>query len=171
LLNDARLAAPELAVDTFLKVGESKKIADPVWRKEIIDEALRMIDDVQYPMPMRLAFGGQNELNDTEAYISAGAYRAKLDRLSLKGRVVTLLLETEPTRAKQMIFQMGGALGLKPRSCEDVLTYYADDIYPVVAKVAAAAFTERHVAEGQRALFCSTVDRKYRITNANIPCN
>ncbi|MFT3745884.1 MAG: hypothetical protein QM785_16545 [Pyrinomonadaceae bacterium] len=28
LLNDARLAAPELAVDTFLKVVESKKVTD-----------------------------------------------------------------------------------------------------------------------------------------------
>src|SRR5713101_7126882 len=31
LLNDARIAAPELGVDTFLKVLESKKITDPVW--------------------------------------------------------------------------------------------------------------------------------------------
>ena len=52
LLNDARIAAPELAVDTFLKVVESKKVTDPVWRKEIIDEALRTIDEVQYAMPI-----------------------------------------------------------------------------------------------------------------------
>src|SRR5438270_498505 len=50
LLNGARLAAPELGVDTFLKVVESKKIADPVWRKEIIEEAMRMTDDVKYPV-------------------------------------------------------------------------------------------------------------------------
>src|SRR5436853_2350555 len=71
LLNDARLAAPELAVDTFLKVVESKKVTDLVWRKEIIDEAWRMIDDVQFPMPMRLAYGSnfdhEGELDDTEA--------------------------------------------------------------------------------------------------------
>lgn len=153
LLNDARYAAPELGVDIFLKVLETKKVAEPVWRKEILDEALRMIDDVQYPMAMRPAFGGQRELNDTAEYILAGAFNSKLDRLSLKGRVITLLLETEPARAKQMIFQMGGDFGLKPRSCEDVMTYRVNDIYPVVAKVAAASFTEKQVAEGQRALF------------------
>src|SRR5437879_6540890 len=127
LLNDARLAAPELGVDTFLKVLESKKITDPVWRKEILEEALRMIDDVQYPMPMRPAYGGKveanNKLQGTEDFLLALAYTAKLDRLSFRGRVITLLLETEPARAKQMIFQMGGDFGLKPRSCEDALTY------------------------------------------------
>ncbi len=33
------------------------------------------------------------------------------------------------------------------------MTYSIDDIYPVVAKVAAAVFSEKQVAEGQRALF------------------
>ncbi len=153
LLNDARLAAPELAVDTFLKVVESKKVTDPVWRREIIDEALRMIDDVQYPMPMQPAFGGQNEINDTAEYILASAYLRKLDRLSFQGRIISLISETDPQRAKQLVFQTGGQFKLKPRACEDIMTYNVGDIYPVVAKVATAAFTERQVAEGQRALF------------------
>lgn len=157
LLNDARLAAPELAVDTFLKVVESKKVTDPVWRKEIIDEALRMIDDVQYPMQMRPAYGGRTEANNklqgTEDFLLVFAHAARLDKLSFKGRVITLLLDTDPERAKQMVFQMGGQFGLKPRSCEDALTYSPDDIYSVVAKVAKAVFTEQQVAEGQRALF------------------
>jgi len=158
LLNDARLAAPELAVDTFLKVAESKKVTDPIWRKEIIDEALRMIDDVQYPMPMHAAFGGDRDgtirsLNDTEAISLIGAYSAKLDKLSFKGRVITLLLETDRDRAKQMVFQMGGQLGLKARTCEDVLAYVPNDIYPVVANVATAVFSEPQIAEGQRAMF------------------
>jgi hypothetical protein len=64
-----------------------------------------------------------------------------------------LLLEIDPEAAKQMVFQMGGDLGLKPRACEDALTYSPDVIYPVVAKVAKAVFTDREVAEGRRALF------------------
>ena len=157
LLNDARYAAPELAVDTFLKVVETKKVTDPIWRREIIEEALRTIDEVQYAMPMRPAYGGRvernNELNDTEAYVQMAAYAARLDRLSLKGRVISLLLETDSQRAKQMIFQIGGDFRLKPRSCEDALVYGPEGIYPVVLKVAKAVFTEQQVAEGQRALF------------------
>ncbi|CAN5388213.1 hypothetical protein BH10ACI2_BH10ACI2_19230 [soil metagenome] len=157
LLNDARLAAPELAVDTFLRVVELKKVTDPVWRKEIIDEALRVIDDVQYAMPMRPAYGGEvergNELLDTQEFVIVVGSGAKLDRLSFRGRVIELLLETDRERAKQMVFQMGGQLGLKPRSCEDALTYSPDDIYMVVGKVAKAVFSEQQIAEGQRALF------------------
>lgn len=157
LLSDARLAAPELAVDIFLKVVEAKKVTDPVWRKEIIEEALLTIDDVQYAMPMRAAYGGKvennNALQGTEDYLRMFAHGAKLDRLSFKGRVITLLLETDPARAKQMVFYMGGDFGLKPRSCEDALTYGPEVIYPVVIKVAKAVFTEQQIAEGQRALF------------------
>ena len=157
LLNDARLAAPELTVDTLLKVVESKKVTDPIWRREIIDEALRTIDDVQYPMPMRPAYGGRveanNKLQGTQDFLLVFAHAAKLDRLSFQGRVITLLLETDREQAKQMIFQMGGDFGLKPRSCEDALTYSPDGIYTVVGKVAKAVFTEQQIAEGQRALF------------------
>jgi hypothetical protein len=158
LINDARLAAPELTVETLLKLVETKKVTDPVWRKEIIDEALRMIDDVQYSMPMHAGIrpdrdGTIRSLNDTEAYFLLAAYSQNLDRLSLKGRAIRLLLEFEPQRAKQLVFQMGGDLALKPRSCEDVLTYVPRDIYPVVVKVAKALFSEKQVEESQRALF------------------
>ncbi len=157
LINDARLAAPELTVDTLLKLVETKKVTDPVWRKEIVDEALRTIDDVQYPMPMRAAYGGAvergNLLLDTELFVLVTAHGAKLDQLSFKERVITILLDTEPQRAKQMIFQVGGDFGLKPRSCEDALTYGVEGIYPVVVKVAKGLFSEKQVAEGQRALF------------------
>ena len=78
MLTDARYAAPELGVDIFLKVLESKKVTDAVWRKEILDEALRMLDDVQYPMPMRLAFGEPRQLNDTAEYLLAAAYNSEV---------------------------------------------------------------------------------------------
>lgn len=157
LLNDSRLAAPELAVDTFLKMVETGKVTDPVWCGELIDEAERMIDSVQYPMPMRAAFGGKfernNLLNDTEAFVMAMAYGSKLDRLSFKARLIKLILKTDPERAKQMVFQIGGSLDVKPSSCEDALSPSPDEIYKVVAEVAKAVFTEKQVDAGQRALF------------------
>ena len=47
LLGDARLAAPEISVDTFLKVAKSKKITEPVWRRQILEEAFRAADEVR----------------------------------------------------------------------------------------------------------------------------
>lgn len=153
LLNDARLAAPELGMDTFLKVVESKKVIDSVWRKEIIDEALSMTEDVKNSVQLRpVQIRGVN-LNNTEGYMIARAHSQKLDRLSLKSRILTLLVDTDRERAKQIVFEMGGQLGLKPRSCTDNLTYEVTDIYVAVGKVAKSAFTEREIAEGRRAVF------------------
>jgi hypothetical protein len=157
LINDARLAAPELTLDTLLRVVEAKKVVDPVWRKEILDEVGRTIDDAQYPVAMRPAFGGAVERNnlllDTEAWVLAMAHGAKMNRLSFKARWIAQLLASEPERAKQMISQMNGQLGLKPRTCEDALSYWAGDIYPVVANVSKTVFTEDQIRQGHRALF------------------
>lgn len=153
LLNDARLAAPELAADTFLKVLESKKVVDSTWRKEILDEALRIADDAKNPVRLRSIQIRGVVLNNTEGAVTSSAHSLKLDRLSLKARIITLLLESDIERAKQIIFDMGGQLRLKPRSCSDDLTYEVADIYVAVAKVAKSFFTEKQIAEGQRALF------------------
>lgn len=153
LLDDARLAAPELAVDTFLKVIESKKVTDAVWKKEILEEALRITEDVKYPVQLRPIEIRGVSLNNTEAYVLAVAYSQKLDRLSLKSRVITLLIDSDRERAKQAAFEIGGQLGLKRRSCEDTMTYEVGAIYSAVAKVANAVFNQKEIKEGQRALF------------------
>lgn len=153
LLGDARLAAPEIGTDAFLQVVESKKVTDPIWRKEIIEEALRMTDDVKNPVRLRPVLIRGVNFNNTEGFMVAAAHAQKLDRLSLKGRVIALLAETDRMRAKQIVFEMGGQLGLKPRSCGDNLTYDVADIYPVVVRLAKSVFTEKEILEGQRALF------------------
>lgn len=153
LLNDARLAAPELAVDTFLKIVESKKVTDPAWKREIVDEALRLADDVKYPVRMRPVPIPDVILNNTEAYLLAIAYSQKLDRMSLKSRAIDQIVEYDRDRAKQLIFEMGGRLGLKPRTCSDTMTYEVSDIYLTVGKVAKAVFDDKQIADGQRALF------------------
>lgn len=153
LLNDARLSAPELAADVFLHVIESKKVVDPAWRREIIDEAKRIIADVKRVAPVVIAFGNPKELNDTEEYIQAAVSRQNLDRLSFHSRLIKLVVETDPAEARFMTFQLGGDLGLTPRSCRDILIYSPDDMYLAVAKVAATSFTERQIVEGERALF------------------
>ncbi len=48
---------------------------------------------------------------------------------------------------------MGGQFELKPRSCENALTYSPEDIYTVVGDVAKTVFTEKQISEGQRGLF------------------
>ncbi len=152
LLNDARSAAPELAVDTLLKVVESKKITDPVWRRGILEEAFRMTGDVKYPVRMSVVYFPRSAVDTRAGYLSY-AFDMKLDALSLKARIIRLILLADTARAKQIVYEMGGDLGLKRLTCEDTMAYQVADIYAAVAAVAKVGFTQKEVTEGVRALF------------------
>lgn len=153
LLNDARLAAPELGVDTFLKVVESNKVADPVWKREILDEAIRMSDGVGHPVQLSPVLIRGVRVNMTDAGYLGGAYAQEFDGLNFKARAIRAMLSIEKERAKSLVFEIGGELNLKPRTCEDTLVYRPDGIYDAVAEFTKAYFTEKQIAEGQRALF------------------
>lgn len=157
LLNDARVAAPELAVDTMLKLLESRRISDAEWRREVLDEAIRTVDDVKYKIAMGPAYGGEvergNELNDTEEFLRIIAFGQRMDQLSLRARIVTYLADNDIERAKSMLFGIGGRFGLKPRTCGDALTYSVFPIYRAVLAVAKKGFTAEQIANGQRAMF------------------
>lgn len=153
LLNDARLAAPELAIDTFLKVIESKKVADPAWRKEILEEALRMTDDVRYPMRKSLVYLTAAPVADTDAGYMTYAYDLQLDGLSLKARVIKNMLTNDKERAREMLFQTRGELNLKRLTCEDAMAYDVGQIYSTLTDVAKSSFTSKEINEGVRALF------------------
>ncbi len=152
LLNDARLAAPELAVDTFLKVVESKKIKDPEWRREILDEALRMADDVKYPIRKQRVYYASVPVDTVSGYMTL-AYDQRLDSLSLKARAIHDILADDRMRARQLVFQIGGDLGLKSVACDEAMSYVVDDLYTSVASVVNEAFTPTEIKEGVRGLF------------------
>src|SRR5262245_43548857 len=68
LISDARLAAPELCADVILKRLESNKIADVAWSKELLDEVLRLADEVKDPFRLYFALPKGLPVNRTEAY-------------------------------------------------------------------------------------------------------
>ena len=49
-LNDVRSAPPEFAADLLLRAAESNKLADPVWKRELIEDAFRLAPTVQQPI-------------------------------------------------------------------------------------------------------------------------
>jgi len=155
LLNDARLAAPELAVDTILRVVESKKVTDATWRKELLEEALRITADVKYPVRREVVRFPNTPVDTVAGYMSY-AYDQKLDALSLKARVIKDLLRDDKDRARQIVFEIGGDLPLKPLTCEDTLAYDVTDIYKTVREVAKAAFTSKEISDGIRATYLSS---------------
>lgn len=153
LIRDARFAAPELAADTLIGLLEARKVSEKEWRKELVDEILRLIDEVPARVSLRpVSIRGVN-LSNTNIYLIAAARSLKLDQLSLKGRVIKILAESEPERARQIVFDLGGQLKLKSRSCEDALVYDVGSIYTAAAQVAKVAFSESQIADGRRAMF------------------
>lgn len=152
LLNDARLAAPELAVDTFLNVVESRKIKDREWRREILEEAMRVADDVKYPVRKERAYFANGIVDTVSGYMSY-AYDLGLDSLSIKARLIKLWLTEDKHRARDIVFRMRGDLALKTLTCEDPMTYVVDDIYVSVGAVAKETFTSKEIEDGVRGVF------------------
>ncbi len=152
LLNDARIAAPEIGVDIFIKVAQSKKVTEPLWRREILEEAYRMAGDVKNPV-RRKAVPFKGVPVDTHAAYLSYAYDLKLDGLSLKSRVIRQLVSGDKQRARQIVFEIGGRLGLRPLKCEDALVYEVSEIYGAAGAVAQAVFSQKEINEGLRALY------------------
>ena len=152
LLNDARMAAPELATETLIRISQSRKAANAAWRIEIIEEALRRADEVKYPLRRTLIPVKGMHVDTPPGYLSY-AYDLKLDRLSLKSSVLRELLKVKKDRARQLVFEMGGTLDLKPLSCSDLLAYDVSEIYSAVGSVAKEVFSRQEVEEGLRGLF------------------
>lgn len=151
LLASAQLAAPELAADTFLKVAASKRVTDSAWRKEILEQASQLIQQVKYPVRKHVSLFGV-QVDSVSGYMTY-AYDQELDALSLKSRLIKQVLAVDRPRAKQIVFEIGGNLNLRPLSCEDSLAYDVADIYRAVGDVAKVAFSKKEINEGVRAVF------------------
>jgi hypothetical protein len=90
---------------------------------------------------------------DTHAGYLSNAHDQGLDRISLKSRVVRQMLALDKNRARQMVFEIGGKLNLKPLECSATLVPEISAIYAVVSDVAKRSFTDEEVTEGVRGLF------------------
>lgn len=153
LLNDARLAAPELTVNTILTVLEKGRIRDQTLKKQLLDEAIRLSDNVKEPAQLWPIPVSDVSPNESAAFLRASAHAQKLDRLDFLSRVIKLMIDVDPLRARQIVQELSGNLKLKPRSCSDDMTYEVAGIYSAVGAVATHTFTEQEVADGRRAIF------------------
>ena len=154
LIAQSRLAAPELGVDVLLRISKSNKIKDIERKKALLEEAYRAVSNVKNRVRRKIVPFASISVDTHPGYMSY-AYDLKLDALSLKSRIIREMLVLDKDRARQMIFDLNGTLGLKPLNCEDALVYEVTDIYRTVAAVGKQAFTRSEIEEGLRALFIS----------------
>ncbi len=152
IILNARLAPPELASDTLIKIATSGLNLRNDDRKFLIEEAIKLAREVKNPVRMRLV-PIQGVAVDTETGYLSYAFELKLDGLSLMSRAIKAMVPLDRTRARHLIFLLNGKLGLGRIACSDTLTYDVSDIYSTVMDVAKAGFTKKEIETGSRALF------------------
>jgi len=89
LVETARSAPPEFAAWGLLRIAESKRLRDPAWEAELLEEALQFARNARHPMGKRLAPGIAQ--SDSRAAYWDAAYKLGLDRLSLETRAIAIL--------------------------------------------------------------------------------
>lgn len=152
LVSAARIAPAELAVETLVSLVEKGNSRDSQWRRDIIEESYRLSEEVRNPVRL-IVVPVRGVPVDTHAGYLSYAHSLKLDRVSLRSRIIRQMLVIDKDRARQMVFEIGGKLDLKPLECSDTLVPEVSAIYAVVADVAKKSFSEKEVEEGVRGLF------------------
>jgi hypothetical protein len=152
LMATARMSAPEIAVDILVSIARSKRVNDPVWQREILEEAYRTAGEARNQVKKK-AVPLKGVPVDTHAGYLSYAYDLKLDALSLRSRVIRQMLAIDKERARQIVFEINGRLDLKRLECEDSLVYDVADIYAAAGAVAKAAFSSKEIEDGVRAMF------------------
>lgn len=83
LINQTFSVPPEIAANVLMRVSKSKRITDPKWKLEILEEAFRRAENAQHPVRLKAnAFNGGSV--DTKSNYEAYAFEQNLDALSLK---------------------------------------------------------------------------------------
>jgi hypothetical protein len=121
---------PEFSADVLLRLAGSPRIADPAWKRELIDAAWERT----YLIGERYRRAASNPPPDTWASALTRAYETGLDRVSLQARAVRAMTLLSPRRAREMFEWID--FELKPGACEDPLVPVLDDYYDALAMVA-----------------------------------
>jgi hypothetical protein len=137
LADDAGAAAPEFASDALIRIASSSRIVDPVWRRELLDEAFMRAYGVRdsyrrgstQPIPPDSRQGAQ-----------LLAYTTSLTRVSLQVRAAQLMAFADPERARELFEWI--ELNLAPATCDDPLVPAVDEYYSALSLIARTTFGE-----------------------------
>ncbi len=134
LVGRTRTLPAEFAADGLLRIGAI--IADPKWKKELLEEAFQTAYGAQWPVKRHVLDSPQLDR----------AYAQGLDRLSLQARALETLLGLDPRRAQELFLQMP-ALVLKPLTCDDHFVYDVVAHYQLLGAILQNTFTARELRE------------------------
>lgn len=143
LIFEARSQSPEIAADALITIAESGRITRARLKREILEEAFNLAGQAQHPV--RIGFFGPVDNRVASAHEPLSL---KLDKLSLRGRVIRALLRFDKVRARRLfVNDMPPELNLPSLGCENaVRSYRLSDYYETAGLVFKETFSAKERA-------------------------
>ena len=145
LIDLAQSAPPEFSADTALRIVESGRLRDSVWKQEILHQAFQTAGLAGEPVRRSVA-KDRTEMVSLEfearsrAQMMTLGFDQRLDRLTLQSRAVREMMKLDPKKALDM-FQATSFPSLHRCSCEDALVDDVSEYYETLAQIADSAFS------------------------------
>ena len=134
LVFDVAGSPAEFSADLLIRLAGSAAVADPDWKRELLEIAFRRAYGVQEPHK-RIA---PNASIDSRAGGFTRAYATGLDALTLQVRTALAMLPVDPTRSQELFEWID--FSLPPASCGELLIPVADDYYAALSTIARRTF-------------------------------
>jgi hypothetical protein len=156
LLNDSEALPAEFASDVSLTLVENGFVRNRALKAKVITRAFEKASTAQDEV-MRRPFGASVEETSQGLHAIASSVTG-LNRISLQARVVQQVVATDPRKARQL-FESMQPPQLTPVSCNENWYFVPDSYYDALAAILQRDFSDREIADGNRAGYLSSITR------------
>lgn len=152
LVAESLYIPPEFAASLLLRIAQSEKVTDRAWKKELLEEAFRLAEKAQFPVRRKVIPSPGISVDTSSGYLSY-AFDLGLDGLSLRSRIIKVMLRLDRQRARELLLEFSPKLPLESLSCSDSMVYQVADFYEMLTQIAREAFSPQEIEYGVRAEF------------------
>ncbi len=150
LVDLAQSVPPEFSADVLLRIAASGRMRDAEWKKELLEQAFQNASLAE--QPVRQTIGSGTDFNLINVSLSRAekisrGFDQKLDRLSLRSRVLREMLNVDRGKALEM-FQMIVLPELHARTCSDALVDQVSDYYEALTQIINSGFNAEERRHG-----------------------
>jgi hypothetical protein len=149
LIEEARTVAPEFSSDILLRLAGSRVIADPAWKRQLIEEAFSAGAHAQLP------YRKEGE-EATDARASRAYWNNGLESLTLQTRAVEAMLELDSQRARAM-FEEIPTPQVPALTCQETGAPILSGYYQTAGRIVEKGFTSEQRKELQHMHFLKRV--------------
>lgn len=137
-------AKAEFGCDTLIRLIEKGLIKDKAWRVEILENVFRLAANAEHPFRKICALGS----TDTLCGQLSGGLRLNMDELALRSRAVTLLLQDDISKARNLFEEI--PLPRLPKSdCSTPWVYDSTAYYNALQVIISTGLTPEEKARGE----------------------